>query len=107
MELNYISYKNPPKLVEKDLKKFYITQYKINHLKQIKNNSNDYIYIIKQYLKYILVSIFNFIKEYYGFFILLTLISILLYIRYIEIYNRKKKIKKIIKYYNLDNEDNY
>lgn len=108
LEFNFLSYNNPPKLVEKELKKFYVNKIKVNNLKQqIYNESNEWTIInnLKYYLKNILNVIIEFIKEYYGFVLLLTAIIILLYVRYIEIHKRKKKIKKILNKYDLDDSD--
>ena len=43
--------------------------------------------------------IIDFLKDNYGFLILILLILILLYVRYIEVLKRKEKIKKIKKKY--------
>ena len=100
-----------PKLVEKQLKNYYINKIKLNNIKELKllkenelKNSNYFIDYIKILYNYILNYIIEFIKEYYGFVLLFSLIIILLYIRYIEINNRKKKIKKIINNLNSSEE---
>jgi hypothetical protein len=49
--------------------------------------------------QYILNSIKEFIRDNYGFLILLVLIIILLYIRYIEVLKRKEKINQMKKHF--------
>jgi hypothetical protein len=45
-------------------------------------------------IKYSWKSVWNFIKDNYGFFLMVTLIILLLYVRYVEVNARKKKISK-------------
>mgnify|MGYP007127792911 FL=1 len=66
---------------------------------QIEEN-NTFIYKLKSLGYYIMNYLLDIIKEYYGFIILLSLMIILLYVRYIEINNRKKKLKKLLIQYN-------
>jgi replicative superfamily II helicase len=54
--------------------------------------------------KKVLSPLWEFIKENYGFFIIVTLISILLYVRYIEVSIRKERMKKVIDQINTQNE---
>jgi hypothetical protein len=54
--------------------------------------------------KKILNPVWEFIKENYGFFIIITLILILLYVRYIEVCKRKDKMKDIIDEINRQNQ---
>jgi len=97
-------YKGAPKLVEKNLKQFYTNKLKLKKKKflakqQIEEN-NTFIYKLKSLGYYIMNYLLEIIKEYYGFIILLSLMIILLYVRYIEINNRKKKLKKLLIQYN-------
>jgi hypothetical protein len=102
-----------PKLVENKLIKYYNDKKSQKELKiklveeelqkkklelEINNIPVEPIY------KKILNQVYEFIKEYYGFFIIITLISILLYVRYIEVCNRKKKMKDVIDQINKQNE---
>jgi hypothetical protein len=49
-------------------------------------------------------NIWKFIKNNYGFFLIIILINTLLYIRYIEVKSRKKKMKDIIEKINKEKE---
>jgi len=77
-----------PKLVEKKIVKFF--KNKINTKTNISSNSTE------SYFTYFFNFIKDFAKENYGFVILITLITLLLYIRYIEVSNRKNIKKKLM-----------
>jgi len=102
-----------PKLVENKLIKYYNEKNRQKEVKlkieqdellqkqleeQINNIPPEPIY------KKILNPLWEFIKENYGFFIIVTLISILLYVRYIEVSIRKERMKKVIDQINKQNE---
>lgn len=55
--------------------------------------------------QYILNNIKEFIRDNYGFLILLVLIIILLYIRYIEVLKRKEKINQMKKHFIKEESD--
>ena len=95
-----------PKLVENKVKKYYNEKKNQKELKikiaeeeiQKKNleiEANN-IPVEPEYKK-LLNPVWEFIKENYGFFIIITLILILLYVRYIEVSKRKNKLKDVIK----------
>ena len=97
-----------PQLVEKKLRNFYINKFKLNNVNkqpEIINNVNNINNVIKSWFIYLLKYILDFIKLYYGFALLIGLIIILLYIRYIEVNKRKEKIKKIISNYKNEDDD--
>lgn len=97
-----------PRLVEGKLVKYYNEKYKQKELKieenvklrqemEIINNQPSW------YKKFCNIC-WDFIKENYGFFIIITLITILLYVRFIEVNKRKQKMKKIIDKINKDDQ---
>ncbi len=113
--MSFDNYNKKPRLIEPKLAKYYIEKTKQKELNEkIKKEE-----LIKQeeiiaqqnivpepWYKLMLLSIWEFIKENYGFFLIVTLIIILLYVRYIEVNNRKKKMKHIIEHINSQsNED--
>ena len=85
-----------PKLVDKKIKNYFINKIKLDNI-NVQSNFN----IIQIWYDFFKKIIINFIKEYYGFVLLLSLIIILLYIRYIDVNKRKEKIRTII--YNYEN----
>ena len=85
-----------PKLVENSIKK----QYKeLNEVKEI-NKINELILIdenkSKLWYNVIKKVCWDFIKENYGFVLIVSLLIILLYVRYIEVHKRKEKIKELL-----------
>jgi hypothetical protein len=102
-----------PKLVENKLIKYYNDKNRQKELKikinqeevqkkQIEQEANNIP--VEPIYKKILNPVWEFIKENYGFFIVVTLISILLYVRYIEVCRRKNKMKIVIDQINKQNE---
>jgi hypothetical protein len=102
-----------PKLVENKLIKYYNDKNRQKELK-LKIEQED---ILKKQLeeqsnntppepiyKKVLNPLWEFIKENYGFFIIVTLISILLYVRYIEVSRKKERMKNVIDQINKQNE---
>ena len=102
-----------PKLVENKLIKYYNGRNRQKELKlkitqdellkkQLEEQANNIppepIY------KKVLNPMWDFIKENYGFFIIITLISSLLYVRYIEVSRRKERMKNVIDEINKQNE---
>ena len=81
---------NKPRLVENKIKKLFIPKPKIGGDVIVEKK------IETSFLNNIYQSFLNFIKDNYGFFILITLLSILLYVRYLEVNRRKEKMKDII-----------
>jgi hypothetical protein len=88
------NYKYKPNLVEYDLIKYYINKKKIKSYKT--NNKESYINYSDYYNNYYGNSLFNFIRDNYGFFLISSLIIILLYVRYMEVNKRKNKLNEFI-----------
>jgi len=111
--MSFNSNTKKPKLIEPKLSKYYIEKNKQKELmEQIKKQDilkqeelsiQQTILPIPWYKIYIL-NLWNFIKENYGFFLIITLIIILLYVRYIEVNNRKNKMKKVLEQINKQND---
>jgi hypothetical protein len=94
-----------PKLVDLKLVKYYNEKLKMRDIQDkikqdeiIKQQEIDELNNkpIETIMKRIGITILDFIKENYGFVILVFLLVILLYVRYIEVYKRKQKIKELI-----------
>lgn len=90
MSFNY----KKPKLVEKKFIKYYknIMDKQIQEEEIIKFEQSNIIPFHKKILNYIK----DFIFDNYGFVILMTLITILLYVRYLEVNKRKQRIKELL-----------
>lgn len=102
--MSFNGYKKP-RLVEPKLSKYYIDKIKEKELNakivqdemlkqkiefEILNQPPESFHIkIKNYL-------YNFISENYGFVIMISLLCILLYVRYIEVNKRKAQIKVVM-----------
>ncbi len=102
-----------PKLVENKLKRYYNEKNRQRELKEkiaqeefIKKQVEEQASIIPEEPMYkkVLNPVWEFIKDNYGFFIIITLISILLYVRYIEVNRKKERMKNVIEQLNKENE---
>lgn len=109
--MSFDIYSNKPKLVEKNILKYINNKKKQKYLAKVEAEQKE---IIQKEIEIEVQSqtwygtigkqIWEFIKENYGFVLLISLISLLLFIRYIECNKKKQKIKDIvIKYANKQN----
>jgi hypothetical protein len=99
--MSFDGYIQKPKLIETKLVKYYNAKNKQIKLNQPDIGSEP---IIQEPLHKKLTNlVWEFIKENYGFFIILVLIVVLLYVRYIEVNKRKEKMKEIIDQINYQN----
>jgi hypothetical protein len=87
------TYYKKPNLVEPKLAKYFIN--KINeHQNKL---AQDTIKVEEETIfKKYLMNIYDFIYNNYGFVLIISLLIILLYVRYVEVSRRKSKMKKII-----------
>jgi hypothetical protein len=113
--MSFNSYKKP-KLVETKISKYYINKLekknKINIIEDQKLNNDAELVIHKKITKYLsdgIRYIYNntrqTIFDNYGFIFIMSLLVILLYVRYIEVNNRKNKMQKIIDNINYDDSN--
>lgn len=111
--MSFDIYNKKPKLVEPKLYKYYNEKIRTKELKEkmkqdeiLKQQEIANIPVIQPdtWYKKMFASIWEFIKENYGFFLIISLISILLYVRYIEVNSRKKKMKDTIDKLNKEKE---
>lgn len=111
--MSFDIYNKKPKLVEPKLYKYYNEKIRTKELKEkmkqdeiLKQQEIANIPVIQPdtWYKKMFASIWEFIKEKYGFFLIISLISILLYVRYIEVNSRKKKMKDAIDKINKEKE---
>jgi hypothetical protein len=87
------TYYKKPNLVEPKLAKYFIN--KINE--QQNKLAQEAIKVEEENIfKKYLMDIYNFIYNNYGFVLIISLLVILLYVRYVEVSRRKSKMKKII-----------
>lgn len=111
--MSFNSYKKP-KLVETKLSKYYINKIlekknKINIIQDQLLNKNEELVIpvedglykkfttyLYERMCYICTHTRQTIFDNYGFIFIMSLLIILLYVRYIEVTNRKNKMQKII-----------
>lgn len=111
--MSFNSYRKP-RLVEPKLSKYYIDKIKEKELKaklaqeefvkqkmeiELQNQPPEPFHkIITNY-------IYDFIIQNYGFVIMISLLGILLYVRYIEVNKRKAQMKEVIEQMNNKNQD--
>ena len=116
-----MSFNNPkkPRLVESKLSQYYINKIKDKEAKikmdnDLMEKQKIELELLNQpkepFYKKILDKIINFIKINYGFMIMISLLIILLYIRYIEVNKRKVQMQEIMdkikqKEYDDENDD--
>jgi len=106
---------NKPKLVERNILKYINNKKKQKHLARIEAEQKEVaqkeieIEVQSQtWYGKIGKDIWEFIKDNYGFVLLISLISLLLFIRYIEYNKKKEKIKDIVmKHVNMKKNKNY
>ena len=112
--MSFNSYRKP-RLVEPKLSKYYIDKIKEKEQKA-KMAQEEFtkqkieMEILNQppepFHKKVTNYIYDFIIENYGFFIMLSLLGILLYVRYLEVNKRKAQMKEVIEQIN-NKEQNY
>jgi predicted PurR-regulated permease PerM len=105
--MSFDIYNKKPKLIEPKIFNYYNERTKAKELKEtIKKQELAKIEMIdnEKWYKKILENIWNFIKDNYGFFLMVTLIILLLYVRYVEVNARKKKMKEVIDKINKEKE---
>jgi hypothetical protein len=90
-----------PTLIEPKLLKYYYNKFRVHEQKVQKELTTK---ISELWYQKILRNIWDFIKENYGCFMLVTSILVLLYVRYIEVNKKKIKVKKIIDKINKEKE---
>jgi hypothetical protein len=84
-----------PKLVDKKIINYYKSKLKQEPIIVIQEET-----MITKFCKTLTNNTNSIIINYYGFIILIIAIFILLFVRYKEVYKKKKYINKIIKKYN-------
>lgn len=107
--MSFNSVLKKPKLVEGKLVKYYNQKYKQKEMKQeelLRQQQEMELnnVIPDPWYKKLMLQLWEFIKENYGFFIIVSLIVILLYVRYLEVNTRKEKMKKVIEQINKKQE---
>ena len=111
--MSFDIYSNKPKLVEKNILKYINNKKKQKYIAKVEAEQKEIaqkeieIEVSSQtWYGTIGKQIWEFIKENYGFVLLISLISLLLFIRYIECNKKKQKIKDIVvKYANKQNNN--
>jgi len=98
--MSFDIYNKRPKLIEPKLLKYFNDKIKNKEIKELESQNN----LTETWQKKLCTNICCFIKENYGFFIIITLILLLLYVRYIEVNKRKNKVQHIIKQINKEKE---
>lgn len=103
--MSFDIYNKKPKLVEPKILKYYNEKQRNKELKEqfkLEEQQRDKQQLDIQQeepVKWYTTmgnNIINFVKENYGFFLIVSLIIILLYVRYIEVEKRKQKMKTTI-----------
>jgi hypothetical protein len=96
--MSFDSVNRRPKLVENKVIKYFKQKNLIDKVNQddimVQQNIQQEMTI--PWYKKMGSQVWEFIRNNYGFFILILLILILLYVRYIEVNNRKEKMKNIM-----------
>jgi hypothetical protein len=101
--MSFDIYSNKPKLVDSKLIKYYNQKNKAA-IEEVKEPEVIEVIEEETIQDKILKCIKEFMIENYGFVILFSLIILLLYVRYIEVSKKKKKIKEMLEA-NYDLED--
>jgi len=99
--MSFDIYNKKPKLIEPKLLKYFNDKIKNKEKQQTLELQNN---LTETWQKKLYKNICSFIKENYGFFIIVTLILLLLYVRYIEVNKRKNKVQNIINQINKEKE---
>lgn len=96
--MSFDIYNKKPKLVESRILRHYNEKLRTKEIKEkIKQEEVNLASIVPDtWYKKMLKDIYQFIKDNYGFFLIIGLILLLLYVRYIEVNRRKKKMKNVI-----------
>lgn len=110
--MSFDTFNKKPRLIESKVVKYYNDKLRSKELKEkikqeeiIKEQEAiNNVVLPDPWYKKVLASLWEFIKENYGFFLMVTLISILLYVRYLEVDARKKKMKEAIEKINKEKE---
>ena len=94
------TYYKKPKLVEPKLAKYFINKINEQQTKLAQETLLNQEAVLKAeeetiFKKY-LMKIYDFTYNNYGFVLIISLLIILLYVRYVEVSRRKNKMKKII-----------
>jgi hypothetical protein len=107
--MSFNSYRKP-RLVEPKLSKYYINkmkekEYKEKIIQKEVTKQQIELEILNQpsepFHKKVSNYIYNFIIENYGFVIMISLLAILLYVRYIEVNKRKAQLKEVVEKMNM------
>ena len=102
------TYYKKPKLVEPKLAKYFINKINEQQTKIAQEALLKQEAILKAedtIFKRYLMEIYDFTYNNYGFVLIISLLIILLYVRYLEVSRRKSKMKKIINQIEENNND--
>lgn len=100
--MSFDIYNKKPKLIEPKILRYY--NEKIQNKNKIKQDEIITNANAEPWYKNTCGCIGSFIKNNYGFFLIVFLILLLLYVRYIEVNNRKKKMKIVVDQANKEKE---